>query len=427
MSVSIGQARALVFLVIVGLLALGAVLLASPAQGHEETQVQQAGGGVVISAVSLTGDDATVEITNTGDTTVNLDGWFVCNFPAYWGIPAVEIAPGASLTFHAGAGTDTATDLFAGGAFGSLDGSGAGEVALYSGSNFTSSELMQSYVAWNGGGLRKGVAQAAGIWGDTDITAEAGALLDNSLDGTGAEAWFVALPGQEPIEEPEPIAAMGYGAELSGDNEVPAVDSDARGSFVIDVDPDTGVASWSIWLANVQDITQAHIHMGAADANAGVIAFFFDPDDPGFSSPTSVHFEGSFTVDDLIGALAEDWAGFDTALDDGNLYVNVHSVANPGGEIRGQIEMIDPSAPTIGVPVAEGSSLFGWFGASVTSADLIEQYDAISAIWYLGAVDGWILDSRDLPTFLRVDIAIDLGTGILIIASANFTLEVPLT
>ena len=83
-------------------------------------------------------------------------------------------------------------------------------------------------------------------------------------------------------------------------------------------------------------------------------------------------------------------------------------------------------AQTICVPVPEGSSLFGWFGATVPSADLLDDFAAIAAIWYLDA-DGWILDLLDLPAFLRPEIVIDLGTGILIIASAGFTLEVPLS
>ena len=69
-------------------------------------------------------------ILNTGDATVNLDGWFVCNPFSYWGIPDVDIAPGQGLTLHAGPGADTATDLFATGGFGSLDGDGNGEVEL---------------------------------------------------------------------------------------------------------------------------------------------------------------------------------------------------------------------------------------------------------------------------------------------------------
>lgn len=426
MSLSRSRARLVPLVLVLGLLALGAALWAAAVPTDNRIHAQ-ATGGVAISDVTLDGGTATVTVTNNGDTAASLDGWYVCNFPDYWAIPAVEIAAGATLTFHAGGGTDTATDLYAGGGFGALSGSGAGEVALYSSNAFGSDEAIQSYVAWNGGKNRKSVAQAAGIWGQDDLSAEDGALLSNSFDGTGASAWFVALPEQQPVDEPEPepIAETGYGAELSGANGVPPVQSDAGGSFTIDVDPDTGVATWSLWLANVQQITQAHIHMGPVDGTGGVIVFLINPDDPGVSSATSLHYEGAFDVGDLIGALEGDWAGFDSALSDGLLYVNVHSVANPAGEVRGQIGMLTPAAPSIGVAVPAGSSLLGWFGASVTSAYLLDTYSQITAIWYLGA-DGWLLDSLDVPPFLRNDISVGLGSGILIIASANFTLNVPL-
>ena len=285
----LNRARLVPLILVLGLLALAAAVWATA--GPTDNRVHaQAIGGVAISGVTLNGDTATVTVTNNGESTVNLDGWFVCNFPAYWPIPAVDIAAGASLTFHAGEGADTATDYYAGGGFGALSGSGAGEVALYSSNSFGSAEAIQSYVGWNGGQMRKGLAQEAGIWGDDDVTAEDSASLSNTFDGTGAAAWVVALPGQEPVDEPEVIAATGYGAELSGGNQVPAVQSDASGSFVIDINAETSVATWSLWLANVQQVTQAHLHLGPIDDTGGVIVFLINPDDPGVSTPTSVHY-----------------------------------------------------------------------------------------------------------------------------------------
>jgi hypothetical protein len=73
--------------------------------------------------------------------------------------------------------------------------------------------------------------------------------------------------------------------------------------------------------------TAAHIH-GPAEAgkNAGVI-FPLSTKDVPFTSP----FQGSATLpDDKAAALA-------SALSGGQAYVNVHTAANPGGEIRGQL------------------------------------------------------------------------------------------
>lgn len=92
-----------------------------------------AAGGVIIEELALAGGDATVVLFNTGDTEQALDGWFLCQFPTYWPLPSMTLAPGGRVTVNAGSGDDTADELFAGGGFGSLSGSGAGEVALYSG------------------------------------------------------------------------------------------------------------------------------------------------------------------------------------------------------------------------------------------------------------------------------------------------------
>ena len=51
----------------------------------------------------------------------------------------------------------------------------------------------------------------------------------------GAALWATTAQGAEHLDGP--ALEEGYGAELSGDNEVPAVDSAASGSFLIDLDP----------------------------------------------------------------------------------------------------------------------------------------------------------------------------------------------
>ena len=125
-------------------------------------------GGPIIEQVVLGGADATMVILNTGDTPASLAGWFLCNGPSYWPFPAGELAPGARLTVHAGAGTDSTTELFAGGSFGSLAG-GDGEIALYSSNAFGSADAIVSYVGWGSAKGRLSVARAAGIWGEATL------------------------------------------------------------------------------------------------------------------------------------------------------------------------------------------------------------------------------------------------------------------
>ncbi len=400
-----------------------AVITATPAQGQEgDLTVQQASGDIVITSVDLGGAEAAIVITNNGSATAELSGWFVCNIPAYFALPDITLAAGASVTLHAGSGADTATDIFADGGFGSLSGDGAGEIALYEGNEFGNADSIRAYVGWNGGKGRKSVAQAAGIWDDTDITTAAGDTITYVGDATGAAAYSV--PAQED-GEPVLISADSFAATLSGAAEVPSLASDGSGSFQL-VSGEVS-ATFTLVLANVTDISQAHIHQGAADANGGVVAFLFDPIDPGASTQTALSLSGTLSVEDLVGALEGDWDGFLAGLAAGTLYVNVHSAANPAGELRGQIAAGTAAAPTIGVAVPQGVSLVGWFGVPTSSADIIAANVDISGLWYLSAASGWILDSEDLPSFARPEITIELGGGFLVITVRATVVAVPLS
>ena len=150
-------------------------------------------GSVVISAVTIGGAGGALSITNLSGAPVDLSGWYVCNFPTYWPIPSRMLGAGESLTIHGGSGTDTATDLFAGGGFGSFG--ATGEVALYRDADFAAANSIVAYVAWNGGKERKSVAQAAGIWGDTDVSVAGGDTIVRTGSAADARAYTVAVEG----------------------------------------------------------------------------------------------------------------------------------------------------------------------------------------------------------------------------------------
>ncbi|MCZ6545613.1 MAG: CHRD domain-containing protein [Chloroflexi bacterium] len=401
--------RALPLLV---LTALVAVLLGA---GLAQTdRVEAIGEPVVISEVDLAGADASITITNEGADAIDISGWFVCNFPAYWPIPAgTTLDAGASLEIHAGDGTDTADEIFAGGGYGALTGGAAGEVAIYNDFNFESADSIVAYVAWDGGGFRKGLAQEAGLWGDTDVSTAAGDVIELTGDGTDADSYTVAVA----VFTPD---ALTYGATLSGDAQPTPVETDASGGFSLEAWG--GVASYTLAVIGIEAFSQAHIHQGAEGTDGGVVAFLATHDPAVSGDP---HTEGTLRTGDLIGALEGDWAGFLAGLADGTLYVNVHTAANPGGELRGQIDAGTDGSVYVWVPVPAGSSLFGWFGLDSESAELLADNSALTRIWWL-APTGWILDSEDLPSGLRNSIAITRGTGILVIASEDTMIQVPL-
>lgn len=115
-------------------------------------------------------------------------------------------------------------------------------------------------------------------------------------------------------------SAVDVKVTLSGSQEVPPVTTSATGSGTITVAADQSI-SGSIKTTGIKG-TAAHIHMAASGANGPVIVPLTKAGDDGWAVGP--------------GAKLQDAAY--QAFKDGNLYVNVHSEANKGGEIRGQIK-----------------------------------------------------------------------------------------
>lgn len=129
-----------------------------------------------------------------------------------------------------------------------------------------------------------------------------------------------------------------YSATLSGDNVVPPVTTTGSGSFTATYDGAT--ISYTL-NASAPEILQAHIHLGAPGENGGVAAFLFGPVDPG---------QDSVSVSGTIGAAdvtMGDLASLVDAMNNNGAYVNVHTTANPAGEIRGPI-VASAALPTTG-------------------------------------------------------------------------------
>jgi hypothetical protein len=109
-------------------------------------------------------------------------------------------------------------------------------------------------------------------------------------------------------------------ADLKGGNEVPPVTTNASGSFTAQYDTASKKLTWKGNYSGLSgNATAAHFHGPAdKDKNAGVVVPFKE-----FGSS----FEGSA---ELTEAQANDLLG-------GRWYVNIHTQANPGGELRGQV------------------------------------------------------------------------------------------
>lgn len=133
-------------------------------------------------------------------------------------------------------------------------------------------------------------------------------------------------------------------ASLSGGEEVPAVDTRARGQAVLRLSGDATELGFKLIVAHIEGMTQAHIHCGAPGVNGPVVVFLFGLMPLGVSI-NGIASEGTVTAADVIprpdspacpGGIAN-FAELVARIQSGEAYVNVHTLANPGGEIRGQI------------------------------------------------------------------------------------------
>lgn len=132
-----------------------------------------------------------------------------------------------------------------------------------------------------------------------------------------------------------------FRTHLAGRNEVPPVVTRAQGQAIFHLSPDGLSLSYKLIAANIENITQAHIHLAPAGANGGVVAWLYPSGPPPVPIPgrfDGVLSEGTLTAADLVGSLAgQPLSALIDEMAGGNAYVNVHTTQNPGGEIRGQI------------------------------------------------------------------------------------------
>ncbi len=121
--------------------------------------------------------------------------------------------------------------------------------------------------------------------------------------------------------------AQVFVSNLSPANENPPLDTAMGGLAVASVvvhDDGTSTALIIVSaFANATPITASHVHVGPAGVNGPVICPLAGPE---FTNP--VIGSCDFTADQT------------TALLNGNLYVNVHTQTNPGGEIRDQLNFV---------------------------------------------------------------------------------------
>lgn len=130
---------------------------------------------------------------------------------------------------------------------------------------------------------------------------------------------------------------INFTAALHGGNEVPGVVTGAVGTGTVSVNLATQTVTYRIDVYNMPvGTTASHFHVGAPGVGGPVVVNFTVP--TGISNDFAI--SGTATATDLTPRAAQginSWEDFLQALLLGNVYMNVHSTANTGGEIRGQV------------------------------------------------------------------------------------------
>lgn len=127
---------------------------------------------------------------------------------------------------------------------------------------------------------------------------------------------------------------------MSEDQEVfPVTDQGTSGKFEIQFNRDFTEGEYKLVINSGVRVTQAHLHCAAAGVNGSIIIFLagfhangWDVDGQWISNATVTNANIVNTA--CGGTLAE----IANNAARGNVYVNAHSVANPGGVARGQLQ-----------------------------------------------------------------------------------------
>lgn len=166
---------------------------------------------------------------------------------------------------------------------------------------------------------------ASGKWGATDVTQPlTSQLVQELLAGRiYVNVHTAANPGGEIRGQ---LTNVGLQASLNGAQEVPPVTTNATGTASIELSADRTSLKYEVTVCDLSGtIAQAHFHNAPAGVAGGVVRNIT------FSGNTAT---GVWSASDATQPLTPQLV---TALLNGGLYVNVHTGANPGGEIRGQV------------------------------------------------------------------------------------------
>jgi hypothetical protein len=178
---------------------------------------------------------------------------------------------------------------------------------------------------------------------------------NGQLDGfAGSAAVSAATIAGSSSSSTSPVSGKHFSAVLTGENEVPLVDTQATGRIKLIANPQQSALDYQISLSDLNGVVNgAHIHKGSVGTNGPVVATLnvggafagasASSSSSGGSHMTSTSMGGTITSADLKGPLAgKQVSDLIHLIEDGKAYVNVHTHQNLNGEIRGQLKSSSP-------------------------------------------------------------------------------------
>ena len=148
-------------------------------------------------------------------------------------------------------------------------------------------------------------------------------------------AALVAPAATLAVDPPTPA----FGGPLDGAQEVPPVVTAATGQGTAVISADNSTIWYFVEYSGLSGAAAAaHIHTGGAGVAGGVVLPLVVTASPMVGTLTAANFTASGSITTFAQAVA--------AIAAGNTYFNIHTAANPGGEIRGQIGGLPAPAPT---------------------------------------------------------------------------------
>ena len=315
----------------------------------------------------------TIELKNIGTTTVDVSGYWLCDFPAYQQISNSSLDCGNSVMAPG--------DILAVNDFNVVS-AADGEMGLYNTNSFGSASALEDYVEWGSTGhQRSSVAVAAGIWTAGDFVPAFGASESLAYSGTGDNSSSWTASAMTTICAENTSACTAEGGDLTG------------GPFAFTVGDGIAdnIAPGSITLAN----------------NSGTNSQWVVTDEDGLilglpPMPSVVDFDGAGPGTCLVWHLSyEDGIEGLAAGENANDFVGCFSLSNP-------ISVLRTSACT-----AEGGDLTGGpftFTAGDGVADMIPagsitlaNNSGTNSQWIVTDGQGNILGLPPMPSVVNFD------------------------